>query len=146
MAIRFTPVWDDGSGTPITSGSYDTEQEAADAGREAATTELTFLGVAYRLGHTDLKMHAARLHQRTEQTSTVGDGHRHSGLITRWVPGETSGFVTDHDGRSWFVSRDDLPEGQETLPVGTRITFAGSHHPSPGKKYPRARSVRLASP
>lgn len=62
------------------------------------------------------------------------------GSITRWQG--TSGFITDSRGGSWFVSRDSLPEGMHSLPVGTRVTFRGRPHRQPGKKYPEAYSVR----
>jgi hypothetical protein len=68
------------------------------------------------------------------------------GVITRWPPGETCGFITeDGTGVSWFVSRDDLRPRAGGLPAGTGVIFNGlPDRFEPGKKYPRARSVRLA--
>lgn len=66
---------------------------------------------------------------------------RSQGTVTRWQG--TAGFITDTSGGSWFVSRDDLPEGREELVVGARVTFSGSPKPRPGKKYPQAVSLRL---
>ncbi len=68
---------------------------------------------------------------------------RRSGAITRWRPGDTSGFITDTDDRSWFVSRDDLPPGHEHLPEQTNVTFSGSTTPRPGKPYPQAVAVHM---
>ncbi|MFG1858502.1 NYN domain-containing protein [Actinomadura geliboluensis] len=66
-----------------------------------------------------------------------------TGVITRWEPGATHGFITDPQNVSWFVSQDETG-GQGRLPAGTRVTFAGRSRPLPGKKYPYARRVRLA--
>ena len=69
--------------------------------------------------------------------------HLRSGAITRWRPGDTSGFITHTDDRSWFVSRDDLPPGHEHLPEQTNVTFSGSTTPRPGKPYPQAVAVHM---
>ena len=69
---------------------------------------------------------------------------RRYGTVTRWKPGETYGFVTGHDGSSWFVSCDSLPGGHTELPEGTAVTFSGSPSPKPGKGYPQAHAVLLA--
>ncbi|MEV0824698.1 hypothetical protein [Nonomuraea rubra] len=74
--------------------------------------------------------------------STSG-GNDLRGTITRWLPGETSGFITDSGSRSWFVSRDSLPAGDTSLPKGTRVRFHGRPEPKPGKRYPEAFSVRV---
>jgi hypothetical protein len=63
--------------------------------------------------------------------------------VTRWRPGDTSGFLTDRAGRSWFISRDDLPEGLDQLPVETVVSFQSSPSPAPGKRYPRAYSLQI---
>jgi uncharacterized LabA/DUF88 family protein len=71
---------------------------------------------------------------------------RRQGTITRWNPGETSGFITEAGtGISWFASRDDLPDGISALPPGTLVTFNGSPRPVPGKRYPRARAIRAVA-
>lgn len=66
------------------------------------------------------------------------------GVITRWKPGDTYGFITSDEGVSWFVSRDSLPGGTAELPEGTRVTFGGSLARKPGKGYPEALRVRVA--
>jgi NYN domain len=71
-------------------------------------------------------------------------GRRH-GTVTRWIPGQTSGFITEAGtGASWFASRDDLPGGVSALPPGTLVTFNGSPRPAPSKQYPRAYAIRAA--
>jgi len=67
------------------------------------------------------------------------------GVVTRWTPGETYGFITGSDGGSWFVSRDSLPAGVTELPEGTSVTFGGSPTPKPGKGYPEAFRVRIVT-
>jgi hypothetical protein len=70
-------------------------------------------------------------------------GPRRTGLITRWEPNDSYGFATDSSGLRWFVSIRDLPPGLDQLPVNTVVSFAGSPHCAPGKKHPRAYSIRL---
>ncbi|WP_158839961.1 NYN domain-containing protein [Saccharothrix deserti] len=67
---------------------------------------------------------------------------RRRGTVTGWRVGQPHGFITDTRGGSWFVSRDDLPEGHTVLPTGTPVSFTGSPTPTPGRKYPRAYSIR----
>lgn len=67
---------------------------------------------------------------------------RRRGTVTGWKTGQPHGFITDTRGGSWFVSRDDLPDGHTGLPTGTPVSFTGSPTPTPGRKYPRALSVR----
>jgi hypothetical protein len=66
---------------------------------------------------------------------------RRRGIVTGWRAGQPHGFITDTRGGSWFVSRDDLPEGHTGLPTGTPVSFTGSPTPTPGRKYPRAYSI-----
>jgi cold shock CspA family protein len=68
---------------------------------------------------------------------------RRRGTVTTWRSGQAHGFITDTRGGSWFVSRDDLPEGLTLLLAGTPVSFTGSPVPLAGRKYPRAQSVRL---
>jgi hypothetical protein len=65
------------------------------------------------------------------------------GELTRWGPGHTSGFITDDDGTSWFVSRDSLPRGLDELPEGTLVAFSGKPTPKAGKAYPEAQRIRI---
>lgn len=65
------------------------------------------------------------------------------GVVTRWDDEATHGFITDSDGRSWFVSRDDLPDGLDRLEIGVYVWFVGSPNPRPGKKYPQAYGIRI---
>lgn len=134
-------MFDDGSGTPVVATSYDTPEEAADAGRRCETDELRFVQVARHAGPTDLTMLAAELRQRRDDHAALTDGRRHVGLITRWDT--TSGFATSSEGKSWFVSCYDLPDGYDRLPLNTRISWSGSPNCLPGKKYPQARSIQL---
>jgi cold shock CspA family protein len=88
---------------------------------------------------------------RSASRDTAGSGQRapvrqpRHGVITRWNPGDTYGFVTSSDGVSWFVSRDSLPDGRAELPEGTAVTFGGSPKPKFGKAYPGALRVRIAA-
>ncbi|MFI9007956.1 NYN domain-containing protein [Actinosynnema sp. NPDC053489] len=68
---------------------------------------------------------------------------RRRGTVTGWKPGQAHGFITDSRGGSWYASRDDLPTGVAMLPTGTPVSFTGSPVPSPGRKYPRAESIRF---
>ncbi|ANZ41759.1 NYN domain-containing protein [Lentzea guizhouensis] len=68
---------------------------------------------------------------------------RRRGTIATWKSGQAHGFITDTKGGSWFVSRDDLPEGLTLLLAGTPVSFTGSPVPMAGRKYPRAQLVRL---
>lgn len=129
---------------PVTSGSYDTPEEASEAGRAAATAELKFVGVARNLGHTDLTMLAGQLRLGKGGAGPSQSTHgRWRGMVTGWKPGATNGFITDSHGRSWFVSRSSLPAGYDSLPINTRVTFTGSPHPAPGKRYPQAQSIAI---
>jgi hypothetical protein len=69
------------------------------------------------------------------------------GVVTRWDPGSTSGFITAGDGLSWFVSDRNTVSHNNTgigpLPVGTHVTFVGRPSPRPGKKYPEAFTVEV---
>ncbi|MFI6098053.1 NYN domain-containing protein [Lentzea sp. NPDC051213] len=67
---------------------------------------------------------------------------RRRGTVSSWKSGQTHGFITDTRGGSWFVSRDDLAAGLTLLLTGTPVSFTGSPEPMPGRKYPRAQSVR----
>jgi cold shock CspA family protein len=67
------------------------------------------------------------------------------GVITRWEPGDTYGFITSADGDSWFVSRDSLPDGVTELTEGTPVTFSGSAKPRAGKGYPEALRIEVAA-
>lgn len=68
-----------------------------------------------------------------------GEGMR-TGVVTRWEPGATHGFITDPQNVSWFVSQDET--GGNHLPTGIRVAFTGRPKPLPGKRYPYARQVR----
>ncbi|MCE6996487.1 NYN domain-containing protein [Saccharothrix sp. S26] len=68
---------------------------------------------------------------------------RRRGTVTGWKAGQAHGFITDTRGGSWYASRDDLPVGVAMLPTGTAVSFTGSPVPSPGRKYPRAESIRF---
>jgi NYN domain len=78
----------------------------------------------------------------TRTPSTTPD-RRWQGIVTGWRPGQTHGFITDSAGRSWFASRDELPDGYEELPINTPVSFTGSPNPAPGKKYPQAYSILI---
>lgn len=68
---------------------------------------------------------------------------RRRGTVTGWKAGQPHGFITDSRGSSWYASRDDLPVGVAMLPTGTPVSFTGSPVPAPGRKYPRAESIRF---
>ncbi|WP_394613577.1 NYN domain-containing protein [Lentzea sp. JNUCC 0626] len=67
---------------------------------------------------------------------------RRKGTVASWKTGQAHGFITDTRGSSWFVSRDELPNGLTLLLAGTPVSFTGSPAPIPGRKYPRAQAVR----
>ncbi|WP_439663558.1 NYN domain-containing protein [Lentzea sp. HUAS TT2] len=67
---------------------------------------------------------------------------RRKGTVATWKTGQAHGFITDTRGGSWFVSRDELPDGLTLLLAGTPVSFTGSPAPIPGRKYPRAQAVR----
>ena len=84
---------------------------------------------------------AAPVHGSTGEVQR-GAGPR-QGTVTRWNPGDSSGFITETGtGASWFASRDDLPDGTPALQPGTPVTFTGSPRPKPGKRYPQAHTIR----
>jgi cold shock CspA family protein len=74
----------------------------------------------------------------------AGSAERIGGIITRWQDGETYGFITSEDQVTYFLSESDLPRGVTCLPVGTVVSFTAATNPQPGKRHPRAKSVRLA--
>lgn len=130
LDVRFTDA-----GTESTLRSA-----AALAATPAATVPLLDLvDTALRQG-TPLRYPLVRPAQQPPERGTTPE-RRHHGIVTRWVAGDAYGFITDDEGRSWFASRDDT-ETHDALPVDSRVTFAGSPAPAPGKKYPRARSIR----
>jgi len=78
--------------------------------------------------------------RRHPKTASPPDRPRRTGLVTRWEPGESYGFITaDEDGRTWFVSRTP---GVPELERGAAVTFTGSGLPPAGKRYPNAWSVQ----
>lgn len=83
--------------------------------------------------------------RKPRQTRPALTRQPRQGAVTRWKPGETYGFITGPDGRSWFVSRDSLPDGTTELPEGTGVAFTGSPTPKARKGYPEALRVRVAA-
>ena len=121
----------------LTVGPFDTVSEAQQFGDAHNTATVRYVGVARRVGRQEL----AQLIGQT-QIGPAGEGSRR-GVITRWQTGATSGFLTDSEGLSWFVSRDSLPDGRQELSTGIEVTFAGMPKPKPGKRYPEAYSLRI---
>lgn len=121
----------DGGGRRLTVGPFDSEGEAKEYGVANQRGELRFLGVAVRVGREELQKVAA-VGQFREDAAAGAD--RRLGVVTRWPVGATSGFITDADRVSWFVSRDQLPADLDWLLVDTEVSFAG-------KRYPQAYSV-----
>jgi cold shock CspA family protein len=79
------------------------------------------------------------------QVPNPADGTQQlKGIVTRWEDGDTYGFITCEDKATYFLSDTDLPRGHRSLPVGTAVTFVPANNPQPGKRYPRARTVRFA--
>ncbi len=122
-------------------GPFPSPADADAYGKARHGEQVTYLGWGRRTGLAELDQVIG-----AKQAAAGSPGHNWTGTVTRWEPGQSQGFITDRDGRSWFVSRDDLPEGMTALVVGTRVWFSGSPHPKPGKKYPQAYSVRTAPP
>lgn len=123
----------------LTVGPFDSIAEAQQFGDAHNTEAMRYVGVARRVGRQELGQLVGQM-----QAGSAGPGPRR-GVITRWQPGATSGFLTDSDGLSWFVSRDSLPAGRQDLPTGAEVTFAGMPKPKPGKKYPEAYSLQVRS-
>lgn len=124
----------------VTVGPFDSEGDADAFGEAHTCAEAGYVGTARRLGRQELAAEIARL--RAGGGPESARSWRRTGVISRWSG--TSGFATDSEGTSWFVSRDDLPAGRAELDVHTAIAFSGAPDPAPGKKYPRAYSIQLA--
>jgi hypothetical protein len=138
MEARYVPQFNDGSGVPVISThTYDTPGEADTAGAELDVAGLRYVGYVRRARHADL----VRLSGALRIGPVEVGGNRWAGIVTRWREGDPFGFITDTEQRSWFVSCEDVPG--RMLGVGTRVTFAGSPSPPPGKKYPQARTIMV---
>lgn len=137
----YDAVFDDGR-KMRTVGPFDSPTEADEYGRAHHGEHLDYLGWAQCTGRVELRqaLGAAQASNADEPENGW------SGVVTRWDAGATHGFITDRDERSWFVSRDDLPDQLTALDVGANVWFTGSPHPTQGKKYPRAYTVRLIEP
>jgi cold shock CspA family protein len=72
----------------------------------------------------------------------AGAPDRLTGVVTRWEPGDSYGFITGDDGATYFLSASDLPPRRDSLPVGAALTFTSAAAPAPGRRYLRARAVR----
>lgn len=111
--------------------------------RAAATSTPGFDALFAPTDRRDYPLRSPFVRSTEAVASPVGTPRgRRRGTVTGWRAGQPHGFITDTRGGSWFVSRDDLPEDRPVLPAGTPVTFTGSPTPSPGKKYPRAYSIR----
>lgn len=124
-----------------TVGPFDSSDEADEYGRARQSDQVNYLGWAERTGRVEFDRVVGAMQVRADQPD-----HGWYGVLTRWEPGATQGFITDRDGCSWFVSRDDLPGGLAALEVGVNVWFTGSPHPKPGKKYPQAYTVLITGP
>ncbi|MEO6084614.1 MAG: NYN domain-containing protein [Umezawaea sp.] len=110
--------------------------------RAAATATPSFDSLFAAADHRDYPLRRAFVRSSQAVASPVGAPRgRRRGTVTGWRPGQPHGFITDTRGGSWFVSRDDLPDGHTVLPTGTPVSFTGSPTPIPGRKYPRAYSI-----
>ena len=74
-------------------------------------------------------------HRKTE------DAGEKRGTVTRWVAGETYGFVQSA-GRTWFVSRRDDPLPPPGINERDQVVFVEVPASKPGGRYPHARIVR----
>jgi cold shock CspA family protein len=124
-----------------TVGPFDNPAEADEYGSARHGEQFDYLGCAERTGRVELDQVIGAM-----QVSADRPEHGWNGVVTRWADGATHGFITDRERRSWFVSRDDLPEGLSALDEDTDVCFSGSPHPKPGKKYPQAFSVASPTP
>lgn len=122
------------------SSTLSTARQLVTATKDSPTFDDLFLASE----HDDypLRYPFVRNVSRAVVPSTNSAG-RWRGTVTGWRPGQTSGFITDSRGGSWFVSRDELPEGYEDLDVGVLVSFTGAPKPAPGKKYPQAYSIHI---
>lgn len=73
-----------------------------------------------------------------------GQPGRRSGVVTRWPPGASYGFITGEDGMRWFASALDTP-GRTPLPPGCPVTFTGDPEPPAGRSCPPARAIMPVS-
>jgi hypothetical protein len=110
--------------------------------RAAATSTPSFDALFAPADRDDYPLRRPFVRSTQAVASPVGAPRgRRRGTVTGWRAGQPHGFITDTRGASWFVSRDDLPEGHTVLPTGTPVSFTGSPTPIPGRKYPRAYSI-----
>ncbi len=138
---RFSAVFDDGDGE-LSCGAFDTAQEAEEFGAKMAGPHLDFVEVQRRLAMKTLYSHINTL---TAQHTTFLDGEgSRRGTIVRWQPYDNWGFISDTEGNQWYVREDQVLPDRECLDVRTPVTFSGSPHPKPGKRWPEAYSVRVA--
>jgi len=149
MRVRWTPVFEDEDGT-LVSRTSDTQEEAEAAGRELHTEHVRFTKVIRYMSPFDIARRAEHLGMRAKVSAHSVDQPRWTGFINNWfTEGLTNGhvlsygFATAPDGRSWFVSSQELPAGLDTLPRGTVISWSGSGDNSPGEKRPTAWTVRV---
>lgn len=137
----YDAVFDDGQKMRVV-GPFASAAEAAEFGLAHHGEEVDYLGWALRTGRVELsQVIGAASASRADEPDNGW-----SGVVTRWDTGATHGFITDRDERSWFVSRDHLPDGLAALDVGTQVWFTGSPHPKQGKRYPQAYTVRFIEP
>lgn len=118
----------------VVVGPFGSDAAAEQYGQDAGCAEARYLGAVTRLTPVGLAKEIVRLRDNTIDAQW-------SATVTRWD--QNCGFATDRQGITWFLSRDDLPGQLEALQVGTLIGFSGSPYPQPGKKYPRAYSIRI---
>lgn len=97
--------------------------------------------MALRVEHDDL-VHLA-IGRALADLGGQPTGQRRQGIITEWNAQAAHGSAADGEHRSWFVPRSSLPPDVDSLPVGCRVTFAGSPHVVPGKEYPQAYAVAI---
>lgn len=138
MRLGFDALFAPADGGPrIAVGPFDTLSQADTWGTDRHTADHHYVGAVRRMSPDQFDRHTIGKRLARNYQGTRG----RTGMVTRWDEG--CGFATDSEGASWFLSDSDLPDSRVALPVGTIIAFTGSPHPSPGTKYPRARSITI---
>jgi len=140
---RYAAVFKFGEFETVVVSPFDTPSKAAEYGDAFKSDLATFTGETPEVLNptwferlvVSRQMRADLNADRTEEGHWIGE-------VTRSE--ETFGFITcSSRGGSWFFSKtDDHGHDSDVFEVGTRVSFTGSPHPTFGKRYPQAFTIR----